>query len=291
MQLRSRHALIFLVLASVGVAIAHCTLGPDVTAHDASRSANKASATRRAGPPTWARPSRERRAQAVAPLVGSPASDRWQRRIASANARERADGVDEIASAPTPGSEELVARLLAEDPDRYVRERAIFAYADLAGPRAAPLLKKVALEDADEVLGAAARANLDRLERENPEPPRGALTITSPPTFRVGEPFEVVVEFGSPVDVPKAQLEIGLPPGVELVLPSTGKFRGAIAAGETKSIVVRLRVTRAPLTARARLRLKLDYPGELEAEVLHQTLQVSAQGSAGALSNPTSTDE
>lgn len=191
--------------------------------------------------------------------------------------------VDLVARAPDDAGLARLEEMIASDASGHVRERALLAYGGARGRDALGLLKSVALHDADVAVAATARAEIERIREESPEPPRGWMKLAFPETFVVGEPFAVSVSFGSEQAVPRVRFELRVPPELDVLSPGGARWSGSLEAGEQREVTFELRASGEAPRAGLRARLKLDYPEMLDVEVHQERLRIAMTGASGRL--------
>ncbi|MBI4617394.1 MAG: HEAT repeat domain-containing protein [Planctomycetes bacterium] len=212
----------------------------------------------------------------------------WRETIDSPDPLLRARAVDLL---PRDGaSRRTIERIMEDDPDSYVRERAVLAYGEALGREGVERLRELALGDPAEEVRAAALASLDRIETIDPAPRRGRIELRGPSgDFDPRAAFTVAVRFSSRVAVPRATLAVRIPELAESVEPSVPVWKGALAAGEEREVRFTLRFPGAlPESAEISARLKLDFEDRLDVELLGGDL-VLALGAEDARVSPAAT--
>jgi hypothetical protein len=205
----------------------------------------------------------------------------WRSDIRSSDAVTRARAADMIPGAPGDDGLEALERLVIHDEDARVREQAVIAYRQLAGADGERLLKDIALGDESEAVTSAALAALEEIAREHPRPARAWMSVDHPAAFSPGETVEVRVRFGSEESAPKALLQLRPPTGFAVPDRSELLWRGEVVAGDTQEITFRLVAPRQPVRSGARVRLQIDYPEELDFDLLQETLRVAIDDQGG----------
>lgn len=203
--------------------------------------------------------------------------------LKSSDPAERADAVDALTANRPDEAPAILEQILASDPDSRVRERAVLAYADRLGAKAVPVIRRSALTDPDEDVASTARAALDFIRSEHPEPARGWLAAEVPGSFMAGETTTVWLRFGSSVDAPEVTLGVELPKGVELISPESSAWKGSVQADRVEELCLRLRVTADSVDAPLGVSLKLDYLQELDVDVLRKDFKVAMEDGRGRL--------
>ncbi len=214
---------------------------------------------------------KERHLAASSAPPARPAGVTLSFRLQAAAPAQRAEVEDGLP--PAPGRQDVAFLLdaIAHGADTRVRERAVFAYTEVMGPEAVPVLSDLALHDVDENVMAAARASLHRLKEEYPPPARARIEVVMPTGFTPGEPFDVRIRCVAGEDAPKARFELRVPVGVELVDGDPLQWRGPLAGDQAREHHYRFRAT-GPAAIRARF--TADYADPLDAETVHLRLLV-----------------
>jgi hypothetical protein len=238
-----------------------------------------------------------RRMLSVAALIGSvaacadsaPGDDSslaWHQRLASPDGEERSQAIEEAMLTPEVDRATALQQLLRTDPEPRLREQAVLAYSQVAGRDSVATLRESALADSDPAVVSAALASLDRIAEAYPQPARGFLVVAWPQAFVAGELLDIHVRFGSRQDAPRAQVELRLPPELELVSPREPRWRGAVKADAPEELVFRARATGRASRGGATVHLKLDYPEMLDVELFDDRRPVQFDGRAGAFLAP-----
>lgn len=227
------------------------------------------------------RPAAARPALPVEPVPGAVAT--WRRGVFAQDPSERAAAVDAIPSCPEHDGVGVLEGLMSTDPDPMVRERAVMAYTQATGRRGVAALRKVALADEDENVGSAARASLMLIDRVDPLPPRGSVSIACDESaFSEGAWLTVRARFQADQDVPDARFVLSVPKGWEV--DSQGNaWTGKLWEGRPQEALFRVRASREVARAKLTGRLKLDFAEELDVEVLTAVLPLSLEGGEGRL--------
>jgi hypothetical protein len=205
----------------------------------------------------------------------------WRVDIRSADPVVRARAMDLVPGAPGSDGLEAVERLAVHDPDARVREQAVLAYRVLAGAEGERLLKEIALGDESEAVTSTALAALHSLRAEHPRPERAWMNVDFSDEYQPGETIVVHVRFGSTESAPKAMLQLRPPKGFTFTDRESLQWRGAVDAGRTQDIAFQLVAPREPMLGGARVRLFVDYPEALDAELLQEHVRVRGDESGG----------
>jgi hypothetical protein len=205
----------------------------------------------------------------------------WRVDIRSADPAVRARAMDLVPGAPGNDGLEAVERLAVHDPDARVREQAVLAYRALAGAEGERLLKDIALGDESEAVTSAALAALHSLQAEHPRPERAWMNVDFPSEYQPGETILVHVRFGSTESAPKAMLQLRPPRGFTFADPESLRWRGAVEAGQTQDIAFQLVAPREAMQGGARVRLFVDYPEALDAELRQEHVRVRGDDRGG----------
>jgi hypothetical protein len=147
--------------------------------------------------------------------------------------------------------------VIEEDPDSYVRERAVFTLAEVGQRESLPSLKRIASSDDDPNVRSAALANLQLVKEKYPQPKRGELQVDVAGSFQVGEVVTlraVVVSFAD-LD---GKLFVAVPPELELVSERPG-WKGRLMERQSTGFTVDLRIKEeGRFVARVALTLSVD---------------------------------
>lgn len=206
----------------------------------------------------------------------------WRDKITHADPAIRAAAADAVPGAPGKDGASVLQELVRTDPNPRVRERAVVSFGALAGREGVSFLRSIALADESPDVGAAARAELHRIQVDLDAPARGFLKVAFPEKVTPEEPFDVRVTFGASEEVPEVLFDAILPRGVELAPDQRSRFRGRLAAKEEKELRLTL-VAHEGAEGSARLRVKLDYPEKLDVEVIQKKLRIVAGGGTGTV--------
>jgi hypothetical protein len=211
----------------------------------------------------------------------NPQAAAWRQDIRSQDPAVRARGADMVPGAPGDDGVAALEELALGDPDARVREQAVVAYAALAGKDAVTLLKDVALGDDSEEVTSAAMAQLAQLREEHPEPARGWMDVDFPSRFEPGGELEVRVRFGSTQSADKVLLQLVLPEGFTAAGRGALQWRGAVVAGEEQELSFQVLAPRRSVQSGARAHLHLDYPEQLDVELVQKNMRVAIDAAGG----------
>lgn len=155
--------------------------------------------------------------------------------------------IDAVQALVSRGGEQAAAqleRIIREEREPYLRERAVFGLVEIRERASLPMLRELALRDRDPNVRSAALANFQLLKQRYPDPPKGELSVETTGAAHAGALLRIDVTLASQADVDHARLHFYPPPGLALASGPVG-WKGRLRANQPERLTYEVVVNEA----------------------------------------------